>query len=67
MESSRNIWNSPFAKSTAFILGNEGTGLSISEKEICDYFVYIPQYRSNTESLNVSVAAGIILSHYASN
>mmetsp|Transcript_17522 Transcript_17522/g.17469 ORF Transcript_17522/g.17469 Transcript_17522/m.17469 type:complete len:121 (+) Transcript_17522:230-592(+) len=65
MDSSRNVWNSPFNKSTAFILGNEGTGLSDIEKSICDYFIYIPQYRSNTESLNVSVAAGIVLSHFA--
>jgi tRNA G18 (ribose-2'-O)-methylase SpoU len=34
-------------------------------KEICDFFVYIPQYTEKTASLNVSVAAGIIFHHFA--
>lgn len=65
LDSSKSIWDSPFTTSTAFILGNEGTGLTQQEKEICDGFIYIPQYNSNTESLNVSVAAGIILTHFS--
>ena len=40
-------------------------GLSDKEKAICDMFVFIPQYGQGTASLNVSVAAGIILHHYA--
>jgi tRNA G18 (ribose-2'-O)-methylase SpoU len=67
MESSKSIWTTPFSTSTAFFMGNEGTGMDEAEKEICHGFVYIPQYNSNTESLNVSVAAGIVLSHFASN
>ena len=67
LSSSKNIWDSPFSGSTAFLMGNEGTGMSEQEKEICDGFVYIPQYNSNTESLNVSVAVGILLSHFARN
>ncbi|XP_051152888.1 uncharacterized protein LOC127266617 [Andrographis paniculata] len=55
----------PFTKSTAFLLGNEGTGLSAKECEICDFFVYIPQYGGGTASLNVTVAASIVLHHYA--
>ncbi|KAL6535346.1 hypothetical protein OROMI_026720 [Orobanche minor] len=55
----------PFMKSTAFLLGNEGTGLSAKECEICDFFVYIPQYGGGTASLNVTVAASIVLHHYA--
>ena len=31
----------------------------------CDSFVYIPQYGVGTASLNVAVAASIILHHYA--
>ncbi|GAV63361.1 SpoU_methylase domain-containing protein [Cephalotus follicularis] len=54
----------PFKKSTAFLLGNEGTGLSSKECEICDFFVYIPQYGCGTASLNVTVAASIILHHF---
>ncbi|MED6119755.1 hypothetical protein PIB30_014617 [Stylosanthes scabra] len=55
----------PFNKSTAFLLGNEGTGLSAKECEICDFFVYIPQYGGGTASLNVTVAASIVLHHFA--
>uniref|UniRef100_A0A5B7BNI2 tRNA/rRNA methyltransferase SpoU type domain-containing protein n=1 Tax=Davidia involucrata TaxID=16924 RepID=A0A5B7BNI2_DAVIN len=54
----------PFKKSTAFLLGNEGTGLSAKECEICDFFVYIPQYGCGTASLNVTIAASIVLHHF---
>lgn len=54
----------PFRKNTAFLLGNEGTGLSAKECEICDFFVYIPQYGCGTASLNVTVAASIVLHHF---
>ena len=67
IDSAKSIWTFPFSGSTAFVMGNEGTGLTDLEKEICDGFVYIPQYQSNTESLNVSVAAGIVLNHFARN
>ncbi|XP_042414013.1 uncharacterized tRNA/rRNA methyltransferase YsgA-like isoform X1 [Zingiber officinale] len=59
------ITQHPFRKSTAFLLGNEGTGLSAKECEICDFFVYIPQYGCGTASLNVTVAASIVLHHFA--
>ncbi|TVU17901.1 hypothetical protein EJB05_33962, partial [Eragrostis curvula] len=54
----------PFRGSTAFLFGNEGTGLSQKECEICDFFVYIPQYGGGTASLNVTVAASIVLHHF---
>ncbi|XP_010551038.1 PREDICTED: uncharacterized protein LOC104821758 [Tarenaya hassleriana] len=54
----------PFKRNTAFLLGNEGTGLSSKECEICDFFVYIPQYGCGTASLNVTVAASIVLHHF---
>lgn len=38
------IHQQPFSGSTAFFLGNEGTGLLPVHKKICDFFVYIPQY-----------------------
>lgn len=65
MPSACSIWDKQFEGSTAFLLGNEGTGLSAAEKEICDDFVFIPQYQSNTESLNVAVAGSIIFHHFA--
>ncbi|RWW22412.1 hypothetical protein BHE74_00029158 [Ensete ventricosum] len=42
----------------------KGTGLSAKECEICDFFVYIPQYGCGTASLNVTVAASIVLHHF---
>lgn len=59
------VHSHPFARSTAFLLGNEGSGLSDREMAICDSFVYIAQYGSGTASLNVTVAASIVLHHFA--
>ncbi|MQL76226.1 hypothetical protein Taro_008639 [Colocasia esculenta] len=59
-----SVTQHPFRKSTAFLLGNEGMGLSAKECEICDFFVYIPQYGGGTSSLNVTVAASIVLHHF---
>lgn len=44
-----------------FIFGNEGEGLSEKARKNCDRFVRIKQFAPKTESLNVSVAAGIVL------
>jgi len=45
----------------AFLMGNEGQGLSDKQMTVCDGFVRIPQYGNGTASLNVNVAASIIL------
>ncbi len=46
----------------ALIMGNEGSGVSPLLKKLCDGHVSIPQRSDDTiDSLNVSVAAGIIL------
>jgi 23S rRNA (guanosine2251-2'-O)-methyltransferase len=49
-------WTTP----SALFLGSEGTGLHRLVRERCDALVRIP-VRGRIESLNVSVAAGIIL------
>jgi tRNA G18 (ribose-2'-O)-methylase SpoU len=56
-----SIASHPFTGSTAFLMGNEGDGLSPAEIALCDSFVYIPHYGNGTASLNVSVAASIIM------
>ena len=43
----------------------QGTGLSQGQVRLCDAFVYIQQYGPGTASLNVSVAASIVLHHFA--
>lgn len=58
------IENQPFDGNTAFLPGNEGTGLSEKQKEVCSKFVYIRQHGSGA-SLNVNVATGIALHHFA--
>lgn len=64
-DSSRDVTTQPFSGSTAFIFGNEGSGLHATAAAICDAFVYIPQYTPGTASLNVSIAASIVLHHFA--
>lgn len=46
----------------ALIMGNEGSGVSKSLLEKCDQNLYIPIY-GKAESLNVSIATGILLYH----
>lgn len=55
----------PFSKSSAFVFGNEGGGLSKSQREICDQFIYIPQYSSGMASINVACASAIIMHSFA--
>ena len=43
-----------------FVLGSEGEGIRRLVKEKCDYLVQLPML-GNIESLNVSVAAGVLL------
>lgn len=49
---------------TAIVLGTELTGISEEVKSHCDGFVKIPMY-GFTESLNVSVAGGVIMQYLA--
>ena len=86
-EGAQSVAGRPFARSTAFMLGNEvgapppagqaphrpatdgngpqGSGLSAKQLQACDRFVYIPQFGPGTASLNVVIAASIVLHEYA--
>lgn len=57
-EMSYSDWD--WTRPTALVLGGEGSGLHRLVAENCDVLVKIPMY-GKIESLNVSVAAGVIL------
>jgi tRNA G18 (ribose-2'-O)-methylase SpoU len=46
---------------TALLMGNEGYGLKEKQMDSCHGFIRIPQYGHGTASLNVNVAASIVL------
>lgn len=50
-------------KSYALVFGNEATGLSDNILELLDFCIEIPQFGTK-HSLNISVAAGIVLYHF---
>ncbi len=55
-----------FDAPTLFLFGNEVRGLSKSLRDACDVLVEIPMH-GKKESLNVSVAAGVVLFAATSN
>lgn len=60
LSSNKYIEDINFSKKSIFILGNEANGISEEVEKICDSLVKI-KMSGNTESLNVAIAAGIIL------
>ena len=59
-----DVEDEPFEGDTAFMMGNEGQGMNERQMNVCDGFVRIAQYGGGTASLNVSVAAGIVLHRF---
>ena len=55
----------PFLTSTAFMMGNEGQGMTSKQMSICDGFVRIEQYGGGTASLNVSVSVAVTLQRFS--
>jgi len=60
MENAKNLYNLDFSQKSAIILGNEHCGISDEALEFADERFYIPM-KGMVQSLNVSVAAAIIL------
>lgn len=62
VRSGKNIKEYRGRKKIGIIIGNEGNGLSIEAKELCDVFVNINISKS-CESLNAAVASSILMEH----
>lgn len=54
------IYDTEFSAPICLLLGSEGDGLHKSVEQACDQLISIPQ-SGDTDSLNVSVAAGVVL------
>ncbi len=60
MDGDVNVWEMDWDRPIALIMGGEGTGVRPSLLEACDFQISIPM-NGPAESLNVSVAAGIMI------
>lgn len=60
LNTDKYIDNFDFSKKTIFVLGNEANGMSKDVENVCTELVKI-KMNGNAESLNVGIAAGIIL------
>lgn len=60
-EGSKDYSKEKYPAKVALVLGSEGNGIRKKVKETCDVLIKIPMY-GKINSLNVSVAGGIILS-----
>lgn len=63
-ESAVDVEEFQFRGDTCFMMGNEGQGMNTKQKSFCDRFLMISQYGSGTASLNVNVAASIVLHRF---
>ena len=59
-------YSEKFSSRTAIVMGSEGSGMSNLVRKNCDYIVSIPM-QGHIDSLNVSVAAGILLYEFRRN
>ncbi len=60
LENSVDYRNVDYSGKIAIVIGNEGAGISKLVAKKCDYLVKIPMY-GKTNSLNASVAAGVMI------
>lgn len=57
-----SLYDFKFSGRLCFVMGSEGNGIRRLVRENCDYLVTIP-INGTTQSLNVSVATGIVLAY----
>ncbi len=63
INNSKSIYEYSFNKKTAFIVGNEKSGISSEMIKFCQNFIHIPM-PGNTKSMNVSHALAVSLFEY---
>jgi tRNA G18 (ribose-2'-O)-methylase SpoU len=61
--SATSLVDATYSRPPLFILGEEGVGITPETLELCEKFVYIPQYGS-VRSLNAAVAGSIIMNDF---
>ncbi len=59
-EAEQTLYRADLKRPLALVLGAEGSGMRRLTRERCDFLVRIPM-AGHMESLNVSVAAGVVL------
>eukprot|EP00816_Leptocylindrus_hargravesii_P006292 CAMPEP_0196824638 /NCGR_PEP_ID=MMETSP1362-20130617/92599_1 /TAXON_ID=163516 /ORGANISM="Leptocylindrus danicus, Strain CCMP1856" /LENGTH=177 /DNA_ID=CAMNT_0042204959 /DNA_START=134 /DNA_END=664 /DNA_ORIENTATION=+ len=64
MENALDLETEPFTGDTAIMMGNEGSGMNQKQIDACDFFIKIAQYGDGTASLNVNVAANIVMHRF---
>lgn len=57
-----SLYDFKFKGRIAWVMGSEGTGMRRLVTEHCDYLITIPM-KGQTQSLNVSVATGVVLAY----
>ena len=59
----QSLYDFEWADNPLIIVGEEGVGITNDMLELCDKFVYIPQYGS-VRSLNAAVASSIAMNDF---
>lgn len=65
-EGAKEYYKEKYPAKTCLVLGSEGQGIRKKVKEYCDIMIKIPMF-GKINSLNVSVAGGILLSEISKN
>lgn len=64
---SQSFFSSLPGRDSVFLFGNEGGGLSVKQRSVCEYMVHIPQFSAGgMASINVACASAIVLYMFAS-
>lgn len=64
LEGRRDFWSERYNKKTAFLIGNEGNGLSDEIASLSDTLIRIPM-EGSVESLNAAIAASLLMYEYS--